>query len=483
MQRWRLPKIWRATLPRSFPRRFFSSLPLVEHVNIPAASSGEVVVGLHNISVHGPNTPLVIWIPPFSYYDGYDPTTLDLPRWLERHPTVVLNYRWPGLYSNPPSPTLGQGQAGDGQTELPSAPVHWPNPLHDLLFGYSWIIKTLSPPDLGRRDIYVYGSYLGASLGASLALTESHPHRPMGIRGLIAYNGIYNWTTFLPDHPIHRIKPKPNKRGNILSLGSLVDTPYPESTDPPEDNTFHLLKQQAPTLFGDSPANLFDPFASPSLFFHNPGLLVPPDFTTKTTPTSLLPGAWSAAIDALTAASPSHPRPPLYDDETSPAYDDDDNLYDDDDGTTPYHHHPNGLTAHDAAVSLLPKVPRRGVLVFPPRASTLRIPDALLLHHDAPRAPKSGRRSTRKEKNSFRTQAEELAGLMRRSVEKLELKERGRWDADYEDPGLREGDAKRRVNVEEVVGDGEEDDREFGLGLSEAGQEAAAEWLREKIDG
>ncbi|KAK3349371.1 hypothetical protein B0T25DRAFT_240787 [Lasiosphaeria hispida] len=488
MQRRLLLKLWRTTLPRDLSRRFFSGLPSVEHVNIPAASTGNVVVSLHNISGYGPNSPLVIWIPPFSYYDGYDPTALGLPRWLERYPTAVLNYRWPGLYSDPPSPTLGQGQAGDGQTEPPSTPVHWPNPLHDLLFGYSWIVKTLSPPDFGRRDIYVYGSYLGASLGASLALTETHPHRPMGIRGFIAYNGIYNWTTFLPDHPIHKVKPKPNKgRGNLLSLGSIIDTPNFKSTDPPEDNTFNLLKQQAPALFGDSPANLFDPFASASLFFHNPGLLVPPDFTTKTTPASLLPTEWALAINTLAAnsATTTHTRPPLYDDETCPAYDDDDNVSSLDGDDTAYHHSQNNkiLTTHDAAISLLPKVPRRGALVFPPRASTLRIPDTLLLHHDPPRAPRSGRRLARKEKNNFRTQAEELAGLMRRSVEKLELKERGKWDADYEDPGLREEDAKRRVNVGEAVGNGEEDNREFGLGLGEAGQEVAAEWLRERMDG
>lgn len=133
----------------------------------------------------------------------------------------------------------------------------WPAPIHDVLTAYTWIIDNLSPPADERRDIYVYGSYLGASLATSLALTEAHPGQQMAIRGCIAYNGVYDWTVFLPDHPVN---------------DELIEPPILHN-----DPSFQELKRNIRKLF-NKPGNLFDPFASSCHFFHTGGLLVPHKF-------------------------------------------------------------------------------------------------------------------------------------------------------------------------------------------------------------
>jgi len=47
-----------------------------------------------------------------------------------------------------------------------------------------------------QRPILVYGSFLGATLATSLALTESFASKnlPTRIAGLVAKNGVYDWT-------------------------------------------------------------------------------------------------------------------------------------------------------------------------------------------------------------------------------------------------------------------------------------------------
>ena len=153
----------------------------------------------------------------------------------------------------------------------------------------------------------------------------------------------------------------------------------------PTDPEFQEMKQMTSELF-NKPSDLFDPFASSCLLFHTPGLLVPPSF-----------------------------------DETIERF--------------------------------MPlKPPRKSHLVFPPRKSTLKIPETLLLHDTPPPLPPSWlRRRQRRKKtnygNNFRTQAEELASYMRRSVNKIELNERMKWDEDVDVWG---DEAERRVQVHEA---------------------------------
>jgi hypothetical protein len=356
---------------------------------------------LYNLHHHPPPAPLIVYLPPFSSSSEFP--SPPLPRFLQRYAVAVIQYRWAGS-----SPLR--------KKEDFSTPLHWPTPIHDTLFGYSWLVENLSPTKNGRRDVYVYGSYLGATLATSLALTESYSHHRMAIRGLAAFNGIYNWTMFLPDHRINM--PTTTRSGKFK--------PAPQ---PPEGSTLSLLRQQLPVLFS-SPANLFDPFVSPCLFFQTPGLLVPKS---------------SSVIDLLSSVTSEAGSPTA----------------------SPF------------------TQPRRSSLVFPPRRSSLKIPESLFLFDTFPEPVPPGterkptadslgrtRRRTGPKGNSFGLQANEIASLMRRSIDKVELKERRKWDEDFWD---WETEAQRRVQVADVG---------FGNGtieLTQYGANMLQQWLQDQI--
>ncbi|KAK4043094.1 hypothetical protein C8A01DRAFT_13307 [Parachaetomium inaequale] len=461
--------------PRKFHPRLLSTHSSAEHVRVPCASAGAITVSLHNIAHHDTGSPLVILIPPFSQ-PGPNPIT-PVPSCFHDYPTAVINYRW-------------QPQDGD---ERPEYPLHWPTPLHDVNFGYSWIMDNLGSgidPSTEPRPAYVYGSYLGASLAAGLALTESHvPARsqPMTIRGLMAHNGIYNWTMFLPDHPIHKLKAKPNsnrkKRGLQLPFAA---TTLNDDNPIEEEGIFTDLKHLTPDLFAD-PSNLFDPFASACLFFHSANLHVPDDFTTPlsaTSPSSALTADFTAAIDALANhSSPSSPEGGEEEDTETAAT----------------------LLTRAAHLAKQQKPPRKGYLVFPPRNnSTLRLPATLLIHSQPqPATPQSRTGRSSKSRNSFAVQASELAGLMLRSLDMHEFRSPRRgsgpapWEWEAEETVVDGGDSaaqeewerwrgiERRVQSLEVEAPsgGQGGERGLGLGLDEKAGEVVGEWLRERIDG
>ncbi|KAK8097929.1 uncharacterized protein PG998_013415 [Apiospora kogelbergensis] len=343
----------------------------------------------------------MIYLPPF--WDHSERLS-QVPAFCKKYPTAVIHYRWAGWDGFSPA-----SEAEAHENANSSSHFNWPMPIHDTLRGYDWILQHLAPLDSSRRDVYVFGSYLGASLAVSLALTESHPHKRTAIRGCAAYNGIYNWTTFLPNHPIHEL-PK-NISANILEdiLGR------------PADPGFQDMKYQAETLFS-SPEGLFDPFVSPCLFFHTPGLLVPqPPRSSEET---------GDEIDKILAALMGGPE----------------------------------------------NAPRRSGLVFPPRKSTLKIPECLILHSKQPMPVIAHRKGSRRLKqisvgNHFRTQAHELAGLMRRSLEKVEFNDRMKWDDDF--GGFRE-EMDRRIDLRDV---GFERSPFEMPGLA---QEAIGEWLEDR---
>ncbi|KAI2468357.1 hypothetical protein F4781DRAFT_398542 [Annulohypoxylon bovei var. microspora] len=415
MRRW-IPT--RGSILLGFRRRnsrcFSVAVNNVERVSFRSGSSGIVTIDLHNIAKVSSPDPLLIYLPPYS--TAFSDRPAELPRFIQRRPTAVINYRWVGypLFEDTGSHA---SESEEESSEDEWSHLSWPSPIHDTARAYDWIVENLGPSAYTRRDVYVYGSYLSASLAISLALTETHPHARMGIRGCVAYNGIYNWTTFLPDHRMNQA-PKHGPR-NILE----------EILGPPaEDPEFLELRQHAKELFV-KPDNLFDPFVSSCLLFHTPGLFVPPDFNaTALAPADLLPEDLA-------------------------------------------------LLPEDAPELFMPtKSPRKSPLVFPPRKSTLKIPEALLLHSTPPPPPPSlFRRWQRRKKNlgnNFKTQAEDLAGLMRRSIDKVELKERFKWDNDFDS---WENEAARRVQLEDVgfsTGD-------FELGSK--GEELAAAWLEDHM--
>ncbi|KAG5922249.1 hypothetical protein E4U61_005488 [Claviceps capensis] len=270
-------------------------------------------------------------------------TTPRLPSFLQNRPVASINYRW-SPYSKP--------SAGNG-------PLHWPTPLHDTTFAWSWLLEHLSPSGKNdRRDVYVYGSYLGATLATSLALTESYPDVKLGIRGLITYNGVYNWTMFLPDHKI-------NTLGNGTAKG-----PPPK---PNEASHIYEIYQNMPALFERAP-NLFDPFASPSMFFHSPALLVPRSFT--------MTSEEAAEIDHMDFMADMNGMHGMY-----------------------------GMYSMERKPLRIPRLLHR---YYPPWHSTLKLPETLIVHDSAPRAADvtaAGKSNT--SSNSFESQATEFAEMMR----------------------------------------------------------------------
>ncbi|KAI1129387.1 hypothetical protein F5Y10DRAFT_238501 [Nemania abortiva] len=403
--RWLLTSISRSTVrPLQLRLRtkslstIASGLHNAERISVPVGSSGSVNIDLHNLAKISSSEPLLVYLPPFSTAAPTSDLT-QLPRFAQRHATAVIHYRWtePSFGEEPVKEDASDASDGD---EIVFRRFHpgWPTPLHDTLKAYSWIVENLSPSTYTRRDIYVYGSYLGASLAVSLALTETYPHERMAVRGCVAYNGIYNWTMFLPDHPINKL-PKSVSRNFLEDILAV-----------PGDSDFQELKQMMRELFS-KPDELFDHFASPCLFFQTPGLLIPPSFDESAIPppSSLADLPWLPEVVAEEAIEEGIQVVPL-------------------------------------------KHPRKSPLVFPPRKSTLKIPEMLLLHETPPPLPPSllRRRQRRKKNsygNSFGTQAEELAGLMRRSINKIELKERMKWDENMEE---WDGEADRRIQMHDV---------------------------------
>lgn len=240
-----------------------SALHNSERVSVPVGSSGNVIIDLHNLAKVSSSEPLLVYLPPFS---TAAPTSdlAQLPRFAQGHATAVVQYRWtePSVEETAAEETAAEETAAEddatdhGESAYRLFRPGWPAPIHDVLTAYTWIVDNLAPTAHERRDIYVYGSYLGASLAASLALTEAYPHQQMAVRGCIAYNGIYDWTVFLPDHAVNDENGSP-----------ILDS----------DPSFQELKRNVGELF-NKPSNLFDPFASPCHFFHTGGLLVPHSF-------------------------------------------------------------------------------------------------------------------------------------------------------------------------------------------------------------
>ncbi|PNY18455.1 Uncharacterized protein TCAP_07526 [Tolypocladium capitatum] len=367
-------------------------------VDVRCGSAGHVTIDLFNAPDNSPESTLLIHFPPFpSTFPSSDGPETRLPEFIQHLPVASINYRWAAI---------PQAVTQDGAL----VPMCWPTPTHDTAFAFAWLVDNLAPLKNGRRDICVYGSHLGASLAMSLALTEAHSHARFGVRGVIAYNGIYNWTMFLPDHRVNRPPTRSKK---------VVVPPQPA-----EGSHLRRLQDEMPGLF-DDPSNLFDPFASPSLFFHGPGLLVPRSFSMSMED--------AANIDRL-------------------------------------------IQRDDALVMPL-KTPRKSHLIFPPRKSTLKIPETLLLYDSQPPPPTPPRTKTRKTRrakspgNTFEAQAEELAELMRRSVDVVELKERSKWDEDMKD---KEDEAHRRVQLMDVGPEMK------NIELSDGGQQAALTWLQHR---
>ncbi|KAI1644148.1 uncharacterized protein F4817DRAFT_347358, partial [Daldinia loculata] len=387
------------------PRRYSAVTNNVERVNIRVGSSGDMTIDLHNIAKLSSQSPLLVYLPPFS--TPYTKTPVWLPRFMLGKPTAVINYRWDGSYPFQTKKAAALASTKKSDEEGFSPVLSWPAPIHDTSMAYNWIVRNLGPSGFNRRNIYLYGSYLGASLAMSLALTEAHPYQRTAVRGCIALNGIYNWTRFLPDHPIN----KPPEPGSTSEKGSSR----------PNDPLFLKLKQHVEALFV-SPSGLFDPFASASLFFYTPELLVPPDFTTS----ALSPDASLLANVSL----------------------------------------PNAVTGEP---TLILRHPEKIWNVFPPMASALEIPQTLLLY-TTPHSSLRGQQEQKNKENSFQTQARELGGVMRCRLYKGQQKERNKFDDDQ-----WEDEPDGAVQVHNVG------PSYASYAFNRKGEELAATWLEDHL--
>jgi hypothetical protein len=305
--------------------------------------------------------------------------------------------------------------------------------------GYDWIKQNLSSADFPSREVIMYSSHLGASIASSIALTETRVlpvgpthtpfSQPFPVKGLIAYNGIYNWTMFLPDHKVNK-QPKA-KAATARKMKDLLDE---IKAPPPPTSLFDTIKAQMPGLF-QMPVNLFDDFASPALMFQTAGLHVPASFTQ--------PHELAAAIDRLALGSGSSLNP------LSPDL----------------------------------KAPRRTPLQFPPGHSGQQIPDMLLLYSQPPSPLKKRKarkttaakpKATKPKGHHFHIQAVEFAELARRGLAKSNfawLRGQGPGDgAEMETDEYVEG----RIQAVDV---GEE----TGLTPNDFGSALIARWLEDKV--
>ncbi|CAK7274649.1 hypothetical protein SEPCBS119000_006280 [Sporothrix epigloea] len=326
------------------------------------------------------------------------------------------------------------------------------------MFAYDWIKKHLSPTlsdstrsvdgkrHFLRRDLYVHGAYLGATLATSLALTETHPSQRVAIRGVVAHNGIYNWTAFVGL--------------NDDSIPIVVGTETVQKTTP---------GIQALTSLFCHPSGLFDEFASPCLFFRTTGHLI--------APLDLDPDVSQRLLEESEAR-----------------------LVEEEERENRKSNQAFGMrTFATEALGTTRKV----YLGFPPARSTLRIPSALLLHTGVP--PDLSARRPREKKqcanslprqkipescdgnNSFAVQAEEMTALMRRSIDKVELKrlkdqqpalipENDSHTPDKKAASRWSNEAEHRVRIAGVDGP-PNDSLELGID----GQQKLLAWLKEHM--
>lgn len=169
---------------------------------------------------------------------------------------------------------------------------HYPTPIHDVLSGYDWVRQNLASistasPSASPVRIGACGQLVGGSLAAMLALTESR----MGESGIAAAainSPVLDWifpestSTSLDLENVFGVDAESGDLvevdAHLKSKSSRAKLKTPSSWDLHQDNTAlpasSLLRARS-ELFR-RPANYFDPFASPILFFRSPGADVPP---------------------------------------------------------------------------------------------------------------------------------------------------------------------------------------------------------------
>ncbi|KAG8625231.1 hypothetical protein KVT40_006982 [Elsinoe batatas] len=236
--------------PRCYSIAAFSAP--VEEVTVPCGSNGNIKLRLHGI--HG--------------------ATSDTP------PPLVLHLSSGSLNS---IFKIRHGSASVLARLMPSVVVEvfyradsvrkYPTPIHDVMFGYDWVLKHLVPnrsflaPTFNDRSparIGVYGEGSGAGLAAMLALTECRTkgHR---IAAAALHDPLLNWV--MPEEVAQDLEEAAMRR----------DSRRKPAFVPSSDTDTSILRAIASTrseLF-KAPGDWFDPFASPLLFFRSSSAAIP----------------------------------------------------------------------------------------------------------------------------------------------------------------------------------------------------------------
>ena len=173
----------------------------------------------------------------------------------------------------------------------------YPTPIHDTLAGYDWVLKHLvrsaGPHNAWESSkkaigLGVCGELMGASLAATLALTECHTHRP-GVKVAALGNPISDWTQMHSlqkdgitrsegqEKDMSKEQEQPPKRGKKVS----IEDSFVAFASNPILPASSLLA--ARTELFTLPEKYFDPFASPLLFFRTASSDLPFDYISPIT--------------------------------------------------------------------------------------------------------------------------------------------------------------------------------------------------------
>jgi acetyl esterase/lipase len=168
--------------------------------------------------------------------------------------------------------------------------VHYPTPIHDVLTGYDWVKNNMSPSGTANARsplrIGVCGQLIGGSLATMLALTESRMGES-GIAAAAANAPIVDWMFPEPGPVESKIEDDRGSGDSITADTSTFSSILKSKTKKkPKKASSWELYHDDPTLPASSllsvrntlfrrPANYFDSFASPILFFRSPGVDVP----------------------------------------------------------------------------------------------------------------------------------------------------------------------------------------------------------------
>ncbi|GAM82456.1 hypothetical protein ANO11243_004360 [Dothideomycetidae sp. 11243] len=146
----------------------------------------------------------------------------------------------------------------------------YPAPVHDVLFGYDWVLRNLvgTHPLHGSARIGVFGELVGGGLATMLALTECHS-RGHRIAAAAANDPILDW--IFPEAVANEISQIPSSSSRAKKNDKSAFW-----LEMQRDPALMEMIKARPSLFR-KPADWFDPFASPTLFFRSAGISVPTD--------------------------------------------------------------------------------------------------------------------------------------------------------------------------------------------------------------